>query len=158
VRVTRIVRAAFALLFAAACGGMSARPFGSDASPLFPYVGPDAGDAGEGGAEASGGDAGLPDAMLIVSPPPPDAGPPPVVSCGGDAATDAGSDASAADGQAPDSGGDCPLPAPSCVDQYWQVYYSGGICQAGLCAYTQHVVACNAVCSNGHCGLIPVTE
>jgi hypothetical protein len=66
-------------------------------------------------------------------------------------------DASPSDG-ASEGGVPCPLPATYCIGTLWQVYYSGGTCQNGLCAFIPHVIRCWADCANGRCGLPPVSE
>ena len=80
-------------------------------------------------------DAALADAT-IDSPPPPrpsvDAGPPPVEACGGDA-------------------GACMLPPSTCLDANYLVYYTGGTCGSGTCAFTTNLLYCPSGCVNGGC-------
>jgi hypothetical protein len=69
-------------------------------------------------------------------------------------------DASPPNDGASDAGVLCPLPPTRCIGTTWQVYYSGGTCQNGLCVFTSHVVSCPEGCAvNGRCGpLPPVSE
>jgi hypothetical protein len=172
VRVTWIAGAGFAILLGADCGGVDTRTLWG--------TGPDAGAASDDGGFQVG--IGLP--VLVIdgrAPPrplppfPPDAGPPPFVACGAGAVDggsidgevrDAGADDGAGEDAAPeagvvqgaiDAGVLCPLPPTSCIGTMWQVYYSGGTCQNGVCAFASHVVPCSD-CGNGRCGLVPYSE
>jgi hypothetical protein len=87
---------------------------------------------------------------------PPDAGPQPIITCGGeagaerDAASESGSDAGAADGEA---GTECPLPPSHCYDTRTLLYYEGGACVGGICQFEQKFYDCSlgAYCENGGC-------
>jgi len=106
--------------------------------------------AADGGADATlddsasdaillGPEAGAPD---VAAPTPPlDAGDPPVVACADAAVDDAG------------DGGACALPHSVCADSHWLVYYVGGDCVGGVCAWQKKFLYCGngVLCMQGAC-------
>jgi hypothetical protein len=94
----------------------------------------------DGGLGDAGSDASVwknVEGCLLIAPAAPD---PPPLACNADAPSDSGV---------------CPLPASTCADSEWLVYYDDGQCTSGLCTWQKKELFCTYRCFQGACGSRP---